>query len=299
VRLPRAKLPLTLMLSLVPRMLAGGDRFTVDDATDAPFAYERFIADDQRPKFESWVRATYGTGAAKLGFTAKSTDDIDAEKARSALVVTVAWYGRDPGLVKQAIEMAGGWRELPVAIRGTVLQIAADADPNIHAKLLRDVKTEPDRSRRGDMFSALGAVRDAKRYEAGLELLLDPKVDFREASDMLELWSTEAMRDVAERFARTHEKQLLARMPQDTVTGAAGLMVGLYTGGCNAATRDEVATYVAEHFSRLSGAKRVIDQKVEALDQCIARRALVEPELRGWLSGIKLAKPSPAKPAKQ
>jgi hypothetical protein len=79
-------------------------------------------------------------------------------------------------------------------------------------------------------------------------------------------------------------------MPHETVTGAAGLMVGLFTAGCNAATRDEVAAYVADHFSMLSGAKRVIEQDVEAMDQCIAKRALVEPEVRAWLSGVKLPK---------
>lgn len=288
VRLPRTKLPLTLMLSLVPKMLAGGDRFTIDDAADAPLAYKRFIADDQRAKFEGWVRATFGPGAAKLGFRAKAGDDIDAEQSRLKLLELAAWYGRDPDLVKQATALAASWRDLPIAIRRLVLEIATDASPDLHAKLMREVKTEPDRLRREDMFSALGSVRDARRYEAALELLLDPEVDFRESSELLEVHATEPLRQIAERFVRGYEKELLARMPRETVTGAAGLLVKLFTDGCNAATRDEVAEYVADHFHMLSGAKRVIEQDIEAMDQCIAKRALVEPELRGWLSGVKL-----------
>ncbi len=294
VKLTKGKLPLTLLLSLVPKMLASGDRFSIDDATAAPLAYKRFVPDDLRPKFEGWMRMTYGPGAAKLGFAAKPTDDIDAEQSRLHLLALAGWYGREPGLVKQAVDLSATWRDLPIATRRLVLEIAADASPDLHAKLMREVKTESDRLRRKDMYAALGSVRDAKRYEAALELMLDPKVDFREASDMLEVYSSEELRQVAERFARAHEKELIAKMPRETVTGAAGLMVGLFTAGCNAATRDEAAAYVSEHFNTLSGAKRVIDQRVEAMDQCIAKRKLLEPEVRAWLSGVKL--PKAAKP---
>jgi hypothetical protein len=37
----------------------------------------------------------------------------------------------------------------------------------------------------------------------------------------------------------------------------------------------------------MPGGARTVQQAIEAMDQCIARRKLVEPEIRGWLGGGK------------
>jgi hypothetical protein len=140
------------------------------------------------------------------------------------------------------------------------------------------------------MFTALGSARDAKLAEAAFELLLDPAVDIRESAWMLLYPATDTTREVARRFVRVNEKAILARMPKEVVTGAAHLLVGVFTNACNAATREETAKYVTDHYGSLGGAKRIIEQKLEELDQCIAKRKLVETELRGFLSGVKLAK---------
>jgi hypothetical protein len=42
----------------------------------------------------------------------------------------------------------------------------------------------------------------------------------------------------------------------------------------------------------------VIAEMTEALDHCIANRRALEPELRGWLGGLKIPRPTdPAKDA--
>ncbi|HEY5947435.1 MAG TPA: M1 family aminopeptidase, partial [Kofleriaceae bacterium] len=291
---PSGKLPLTLVLSIVPKLLAGGDRFTVGDALVVPTGMDRFVADDQRVKYEAWLRATFGPGAAKLGLIPQDSDDIDAEINRVELIRAVAWYGRDPDLIKQCVDLATNWRDVPVSMRALVLAIAADANPDLHAKLLRDIKTETDRQRREEMFSALASVRDTKRVEAALELLLDPQVDIRESSWMLLGTSSEATRKVAERFVRVHKDKLLDRLPKDAVTGMVGLMSTLFAGSCDASLRDETRTYAMASFAKLVGGERVINQSFEAMDQCIASRKLLEPELRAFLSGVKI--PKPAKP---
>jgi len=295
---PSAKLPLTLMLSLVPKLLAGGDRFTVGDALIVPFGMDRFVSGEQRAKYESWMRSTFGPGAAKLGFTPQDGDDVDAESNRTDLMRAAAWYGRDPDLVKQAVELAANWRDLPNATRGTVLAIAVDASPDLHAKILRDVKTEPDRLHRDEMYGALAGVRDPKRVEAALDLLLDPKVDIRESQWMVLGASSEATRKVMERYVRVNKDKLLARLPNDAVTGMVGLVATLFAGSCDESVRDETKAYTLANFAKLVGGERVINQSFEAMDQCIASRKVLEPELRAFLSGVKIPKPPAAKPAK-
>jgi alanyl aminopeptidase len=294
---PSGKLPLTLVLSMVPKLLAGGDRFTVGDALIVPTSMDRFVPDDQRAKYETWMRATFGPAAAKLGLATQDSDDLDAETNRGEVIRAVAWFGRDPDLVKQCVELAANWRDLPPATRGLVLWIAADANPDLHAKLLRDIKTEPDRTRREEMYSALVGVRDAKRVEAALELLLDKTIDIRESQWMLLGTTTEATRKVAEQFVRAHKDQLLARLPNDAVTGMVGLVATLFAGSCDASVRDETHDYALANFSKLVGGERVINQAFEAMDQCIASRKLLDPELRAFLSGVKIPKAAPVKPA--
>jgi cytosol alanyl aminopeptidase len=291
---PSGRLPLPLVLSFVPKLLAGGDRFTVGDATATPLAISRFVADDQRAQYEAYLRRTFAPLAKKLGLDPQPTDDVDAEANRGDMISAVAWHGRDPALVRRCVERAASWRELPPSIRGLVLKVAVDASPDLHAKILRDVKTEPDRTRRDEMFSALAAVRDPVRAGEALELLLDPDVDVREAQWMLLTTSTEPTRRVAEQFVRAHKDRLLDRLPKDAVTGTIGLVAVLFAGSCDETQRDEAKSYVTESFARLVGGQRVIDQSFEAMDQCIASRKQIEPELRAFFAGGK-----PSKPAKR
>jgi len=293
---PGQKVPLALALSFVPKLLAGGDRFTLADALDLPLRFDRLVTDDQRPKYEAWLRATFGPAAAKLGLVPKDSDDLDTETVRSDVIHAVAWTGRDPDLVKQSVELAQSWRDVPGAIRELVLTIAADASPELFAKLLHDLRTEVDRERRRQVFAALAATRDPKRVEAALALILDPQIDIRESLGMLGGTSTETTRKVAERFVRANVAALLARMPKETVTGGIGELAKVFTDSCDPAARDEAYTYVTTSFGKLPGGERVIRQSFETMDQCIAMRKQLEPELRAFLAGVKLAKPK-AKPS--
>lgn len=289
----KAQLPLSLVLSFVPRMLANGDRYSVESATDFAGSFDDIVPDDLHPKYEAWLRASFGAGATNVGLLPRVNDDLDAESVRNSLVYTVGWLGQDPDFAKQAVEQAANWRDLPSAVRGLILRIAANASPDLHAKLLHDVKGERDRARRQEMYNALGAVRDAKRYEAALELTLDPAIDFREAQRLLLAASNNAMLEVSERFVRAHKDALFARLPKESVTGGiGGLYIRLLTASCDATKRADVEKYLRENFESMPGGKREIAQGLEEMDHCIARREQITPSLRGWLSGVKIPKPT-------
>ncbi|MBV8761083.1 MAG: ERAP1-like C-terminal domain-containing protein, partial [Deltaproteobacteria bacterium] len=289
------KLPLQLALSFVPKMLAGGDRFTVGRAVGFPLGLELYVSDDQRGKYEAWVRMAFGPGAAKVGMLAKDSDDLDAESTRGELINAAAWHGRDPELVKQAVELAGKWRDLPGAIRQTVLTIAVDASPDVFAQTLAEVKKETDQRKRDEMIGALGAVRDPKRYEQALGLLLDKDIDFRATMWMLFGGSIDATRNTAQAFYRAHEKELLARMPQDETTSGVAELSYVFTSSCDPARRDDIADFVKAHFGSMPGGERTVKQAIEGMDQCIASRRLLEPEIRAWLGGYKPPKAKDSK----
>ena len=277
---PALSLPLPLALSFVPKLLAGGDRFTIGDALGLPLSLERFVPDKQRRSYEAWMRRTFGRLAAQRGMLPKAADDLDAEATRGALFSAVAWTGRDPALVKQAVAAATkGWRDLPAGIRGAILRVAVDASPELFTKILTDVRTEPDRVRRGEMYRALASVRDPARLGKALQLLLDPSVDFRESMALMFAPSTPATRATIQAFFKTNQAALLARMPADEVSGGLVGLTWIFTGTCDPARRDELASFVTTTFAPMPGGARVVKQSVEAMDQCLAARKILEPQL--------------------
>jgi len=284
-------LPIMLALSLEPKLLTGGDRFTVEDATDFPAALERFVADDQRAKLEAWYRMTFGPGAQKLGLVPKDSDDFDAEGARVFVVMAAASHGRDLELVKQATAAVAHWRDLPEAMREPTLQIAVDGNAELATQLAGELRTEKRRDLRMDLIGALASQRDPKGFPAALDVLLDPKVDLRETIRILVRTRSEANRALAEAFLRAHDAELLARMPQDEVAGTLSGVIRLFTSACDPARRDDIVKEITTRFGDRPGAPHVIAEATEELDQCIASRRVLEPELRGWLGGVKIPRP--------
>ncbi|HET9623650.1 MAG TPA: M1 family metallopeptidase, partial [Kofleriaceae bacterium] len=179
------KLPLQLALSLVPKMLAGNDRFTVGPATRTAAELSRDVPDELRPKYEAWLRQTFGPGARQAGVAPKANDTIDTEATRSELITAAAWHGHDAKLTADAVKLADKWRDLPQSVRGDVLQIAVDASPAVFDRIYKEVTSETDRSKRSEMLRALSSVRDTKRQTTALGLVLDPKLDPRETLGML------------------------------------------------------------------------------------------------------------------
>ncbi len=284
------KLPLQLALSFTPKLLAGNDRFTVPPPVGFAIGFNELVPDDLRPKYEYWLRQQFGAAATAVGFLPKDTDTYDIEEMRGSLLHTVAWTSREPTLVAEAVKLAEKWRELPESVRGTVLTIAADARPEVFDKLVKEVAAEPERAKRGEMIDAIGAVRDPARFKTALGLTLDPKLDVREVLFMVFEASTEATREVAKQFVRDNKDAILARIPNAQTTAPLARYARVFTATCKADQRDAIVDYVTKTFTSMPGGERTVKQAIEAMDQCIARRKLVDPELRAWLGGIKLPK---------
>jgi alanyl aminopeptidase len=284
------KVPLALALSLVPKLLTGGDRFTIDDAIALPAALDMFVADDQRPKYEAWHRMTFGPGATKLGLVPKDSDDLDAELSRQQLIHAAVWIGREPELVKQAVELGKAWRDAPDAMRPALLQIAADADAELFDRIRAELKAEPKRHQRDIIYTALSQVRDPKRYEAALPVVLDPALDVRESIDVLFEAGRED-RPTARAFYVAHEAELDQRLPKDETARGIVAAARLFTSACDLAHRDDIADFVTKTFAARPGGQRVVNNVIEDMDQCIARRNLLDPGIRGWLNGVKIPRP--------
>jgi alanyl aminopeptidase len=285
------KVPLQLTLSFVPKLIAGGDRFTVPAAIGVPEYFDVTVPENLRPKYEYWLQKTFGAAAEEAGIEAGDASDpkaFDTEEARSSLLHAAGWTGRDPVLVEAAVKAAANWRALPQAVRGLVLQIAVDAQPALFDRILAEAPKEADRTKRGEMYKAVASVRDVPRQSKALALLLDKKVDFREVMWLPNLWKNDATRLNSQAFIRAHEKEILQRMPADGSTFSLGELAYFFTSGCDPKTHDANAKYVTEHYGHFPGAERVVAQAIEGETQCIAKRSLLAPQVDAWLGGVRI-----------
>ncbi|HEY0189516.1 MAG TPA: M1 family metallopeptidase [Kofleriaceae bacterium] len=294
-------LPLTLALSMVPKLLAGNDRFTVQPAVQLAGELRRIVPAELRPRYEAWLRQTFTPGAAKAGFVPRTSDSLDTEVTRGLLIQAAAWQGRDPRLVADAVRLADRWRDLPQGVRGSVLDLAVDASPAVFDRVRKEVMTEQDRTRRTEMLHALGSVRDAARQQQALLLVIDPKLDARETINLLFGAAGRGRRidggalddaslAVAQQFFRDHQAQIMKSIPEDGTAGAASTIGALFTQTCRADQRDAITAYVQQTFGSLPGGARTVAQFLEEMDLCIARRTTLEPQVRGWLTGLKIKK---------
>jgi cytosol alanyl aminopeptidase len=292
------KLPLQLALSFLPRLIAAGDRFSIDAALELPLGVRDLVPDTLRARYEAWLSLTFGAAAHKIGLSPKPGDSLDVEVVRGSLIHAVGDVGWDPELTAEAIKLAERWRELPPSIRGQVISLAAHASPAVFDRLLAEVTTEQDRARRDEIVNALAGTRDVKQQQAALALTLDPRLDIRDTQSILLPSNTEENRVAAQQFFKDHKDAILARIPSDGTTSGQSWLAEVFTSSCSPARRDEIVEYVTATFAKLPGGERPVRQAIERMDQCIARRKLLDPAIRSWLGAGAARSPAVGLPSK-
>ena len=278
----QGKLPVALLMSLVPKLAAGGDRFVLGDAIGSggiPRGVGQYLTPDLEVLRNTWVRATYGKLARTRGFEPKPADGLDGEVTRALVVPTVAWAG-DRALTDRAVVLAARYRDLPQSVRELILPLAANASPLIAAQLRADVVVETDHDLRLTQLAALGAIEDPARADEMFGLALDARIPNEDVVRFLNGSRRGPANRAAIAWMRRHMTELLGRFPkQDTFAPYLTYAFDL----CEAEHRNEMVEFLEKSFAPMSGAAKLLRQRIEFTDQCIAQRALVEPSVRAWL----------------
>jgi cytosol alanyl aminopeptidase len=278
------ELDVGLELSLVPRLLAEHNAVATTAAVDSVERARRLLGDDQIPRFDAWVRQTFGPTARALSWQPGAHEDVDSQRSRSAVVPLVAWSG-DAALRSAAVALAKDWRKLGSTTRGAILEVAADADPATFDRLLAAAPVETDPELRADLLRAVARVTSEARLRAALALALDARIEVREVFPLVFAGRDKAQVRIVDAYFRDHVAELLARFPTTGEGGAVGLS-NAFLRRCDPVQRDDAAAFVRDHFGKLVGAERVLARGLEGLDQCIAAQSLLGPRLAGWLTKL-------------
>ncbi|HEY3801176.1 MAG TPA: M1 family metallopeptidase [Kofleriaceae bacterium] len=253
-------------------------------ATGLPPFVPELLAHDLVAVARAKVRAAVDPTAKQLGLLPKANDSYGAALERSDAVSAAIW-SESHVLDAQAKQAFPKFRELPTAVRASVTEVAANADPTVADKLRAQLATEPDRANRDAIMHALGAVRDPARHRAIADALLaDPTTTGEDLLAFLFVNDFEMFR-VNAAWVKEHIDQLLAKMPvvadDDFPIALALSFVVLDT--CEPDHRDDYIAFAHEKFGNLPGAKLALTQASERNDHCLAQRHLLEPSLRTWL----------------
>jgi alanyl aminopeptidase len=272
-------------LELVPRLMRENNRAAIESAVGFA-AMRQLVPAARMAAYDRWLLRSFGAEARKLGWQRKPGEALDVNRRRGALVGLVAEAG-DKSLNRDAVKLAKDWRKLPREARGSVLYAAVRADPKVFDRLFDEAAKEPERTIRTTLRRALSATRDPARVQKVLDLLLDPEVDIREVMYIPYGFWREPERTQVEQFVRAHLDELRKRSPTEGVTSGSTEYGGFFTNACDPARRDEIAAYVTETFGKAPGAEREVAQSIEGMDQCIARKAQLRPQVEAWAATLK------------
>jgi alanyl aminopeptidase len=275
------------LLALLPRLGASRDPFLIDVAVGRLEKLARLAAPEQREALARLVRDTLGRTGKRIGWSSRRREKVAEARLRGDLMSLLAVEGQDPAARDRAAALARDWladhRKVPDSLWVPVLKSAVRASPKETVPaLLARLPEEQDRIAQRAMYQALAHVADEAQQRKLLELLLTvdpipPEMVHLLASNPAELERQAALFD----FVREHADELLRRLPEDYHRDLVMIV-------CDAGRRDQVASFLRSRLEPLPEIGTLaVAQKIEAMDQCIARRAAQAPALAGFLSGKK------------
>ncbi|MEO6772733.1 MAG: M1 family aminopeptidase [Kofleriaceae bacterium] len=288
----RGKLPVTLAWAYLEKLAKGDPReqraaigdLTGNGGDGMPIGVADVIPKDLMSTARAKARAEFEGMAKRVGILDKPGEPIEVERLRADLLDVVVWT-RSRVFDDEAKVLAAHYHDLPNATMRAVLELAANADPKIAAQLRADLDTELSPVVHETLLATLAGLHDPQRHRAMIEsLVADPKLGSEDLARMW-LYGGEEARADDEAYLRVHLDDVRKRLPtgENEDFPVVLFLYVPFVNACDPARRDEIATYVTEHFSKLPSAARPVKQAIELMDNCIASKRALEPALRAWL----------------
>jgi aminopeptidase N len=249
---------------------------------DLQYASGYLVNDTDRPQFESWVRATFGPVAEKMGWQSGPNDSDETRARRGDYLTLMGLIGRDPKAIQFAREL------MDKSIKGepvdrtmliSAIPIAArNGDAALYDSIIAhfsQIKTPEE----GLFFGqALCLFSDPALLTRTLKFAVSPMMRTQDAPQVFgAVLGNPAGREVAWNFIRDNWADVSAKLSNysdSNIVGNAGVF-------CDTAKRDEVQSFFTSH--KVPASDRTLKLTLEQINSCIDLRAHQEPNLQTWL----------------
>jgi len=278
-------------LALVPEFSRDPSREIVSAVSDiARIVKESATPDALRSKGAKFIRETFGSRAAELGWISRPGEGQDTGLLREQLVPFVAGVGEQPELAAAAGQLVGKWLSDSAAISpdiiASVLKVAAQfGNSDLFDRLHEAALKEEDQHLRQQIIGALGAFRNPEIARRALALTLTKEFDPRESffSLMFGPLAYPETRELPFQFIQQNVDTLLTLVPREVGEDFAAFFPLAGGAFCDATHRAAVQTFFADRVKAYTGGPRNLAQVLEEIDLCIAKRAALAPDLAAFL----------------
>lgn len=241
------------------------------------------------PNYQRFLLKNFQAQAHELSWTSKPGESDEAKLMRPNLLREVATIGGDQELASQAKALSAKWFENHSAIEPeitpAVLGTAAYyGDKALIDKFLREYKASRDRQERQRILGALASFRDPAAIEAGYNAVLSGEVPFIQGAQLLFAGQgQEATRKMPFEFLKAHYDEIVAKRPQGGGFDFGARLPGVGSSYCDAQAKQELQDFFAPRIDKFVGGPRVLNQTLELIDLCIAKKNSEEASVKEFL----------------
>jgi alanyl aminopeptidase len=248
----------------------------------ANYVRDTLVSAREMDAFAAFVRQTFAPRARALGFVPRRGESDDDRLLRRALLSFAAPF--DPPLAMKARRLARAWLHDrhavdPDIVDAVLLTAARTGDASLFDAMAQEALATDSALDRRNLLIALMSFGDPALAKRGLSLLLDPRIDVREATTAWSFAMDRAPRRVSHEFVVAHFDALAARVDPDTPGGWPGVASRL----CRDDDRRDVERFWRPRLARYAGAERNLAEALESIDGCVRLRAREQRTLGRYL----------------
>jgi aminopeptidase N len=272
-------------LTLLPGYATEHINGVLSNVTDRLEFIDKYLTTaDTHPGFQRFVRGLFTPLLQEITFTSATVDSDERRALRATLIYTLGITGDDPQVAANARAaldraLAGGPALDSTLAKSIVSAAAAHGDAALFSAMLAAAERASSGDEKYRYLYALAEFRDPALIDRALAYALTPKLRSQDTSGFLgRFFDNEIARPRAWLFVKAHWSEL---EPKIAVFGGDTRLVSSLSSFCDAATRDDITSFLREH--PLPSAARTLTQTIERIDNCIALRASQTPKVAEFL----------------
>jgi alanyl aminopeptidase len=278
------RLPVSDMLALSARYANHPQWSVASRAFELLSSLEGVVGEEDRPALARLVQQQFGERARRLGWKPRPGVTTLENEERLALLPGVATLGADQALRQEALQLARAWLKDRTTMQDdlarAVFRVAAQAGgAAFYDEVRTALKSASSRSQRSVLIGALGNTNDPALAQRSFGLLLNRELDFREGLPLLYgAMGGSKTRTLPYDLVRSRYDDIMAIAPGGGSFNFGSSLPMTASGFCEAEKAEEVRAFFTGKLKETTGAERSIQNAVERIELCAARRAALGPQ---------------------
>ena len=281
-----AQAPMSQLLAVIPGVARADQPELLSVALELALGIDHFVEDAQRPAYLAFLRKSFAGPARVVGWKPRKDEPAEISSLRGDLLATAGLLGGDPGVIGEARKLAAAYVRKPTSLDPTLatvaLAVATHAgDDALARKLDATFRKTEDHNLRAALLGGMVLARDPAVRAQAVARLATGELTLEELFTLIFTGAIDpTSRDEVYGFVTKHLDEVTAAVPF-IVRPAIVRISGFY---CDDVHRQELDTIFRPKLADLPGGEKELNEAIEAMDLCIAKRKAVAADVATFLS---------------